>query len=93
MHPLYYHSRQYIGHRVYVYAYGQIHHGILHQVTNEGVYLRTLDVVEAGGETAPAPAAHASLQTPNEAGVLHVFAPLLFLPFLAVGALGPWYWW
>ena len=93
MHPLYYHSRQYVGHRVYVHAYGQIHHGVLHQVTHEGVYLRPQGVVEVSGQIPGKSPQQAALGRYDSPEVAHVFAPMAFFPFAAMGALGPWYWW
>ncbi|MCY0902084.1 MAG: hypothetical protein OWU32_07855 [Firmicutes bacterium] len=94
MHPLYHHARRLVGQPVYVHAYGRVHHGILHHVTNDGVYLRqsggtrmaTAEPADRDVETLP-------LCSQDEVSADTVFWPFFFLPWLAIGALGAGWWW
>ncbi|MCY0869578.1 MAG: hypothetical protein OWT27_03190 [Firmicutes bacterium] len=100
MHPLYHHARRLVGQHVYVHAYGRVHHGVLHQVTPEGLYLQRVD----GARTVSAPWEAGSLAqvqaelaplaaaTGDDAQAEQVWFPFFFLPWLAVAALGPWWW-
>jgi uncharacterized damage-inducible protein DinB len=76
---------------------GAIHHGILHSVTGDGIYMRPF----GGGTTRFASATDVNTANINllqsmpqpEDDVEEAFFPFLFLPFLALAALGPWGWW
>lgn len=94
MHPLYGHARGFVGQRVVVHAYGRAHHGVLHSVTPEGVYLNQTPMarpVNAGDEEG-INAVLAPFDPVDGVEAESVFWPLLFLPFLAIAALAPFYW-
>lgn len=95
MHPLYRHATTLVGQPIYVHCNGRVHHGVLHSVTSEGVYLRPMN------RTGTASATHDDslnvqqlpLTETENMDIENVFWPLFFLPWLAIGALGPWAWW
>lgn len=95
MHPYYHRAAGMVGQPVYVHAYGQPHYGILHHVTYEGCYLKRVNNVgpvsfhQTGASVALTP-----LSTKDGMDAQQVFwlFPLFFLPWLAIAALGPWYW-
>ncbi|MCY0874692.1 MAG: hypothetical protein OWT28_00170 [Firmicutes bacterium] len=92
MHPLYHHARSLVGQPVYVQAGGRTHYGILHHVTSDGIYLRkgnangmASGVSEHSLETLP-------FSTADNTDTEPAFWPFFFLPWLAIGALGAWWW-
>ncbi len=100
MHPLYHHAHKLVGQHVYVHAYGRVHHGLLHQVTPEGLYLQRMD----GAHTASVPGTPQAdnrilvdllplaIAPDENTEPEQVWFPLLFLPWLAIAAVGPWWW-
>lgn len=97
MHPMYHQACGLIGQQVTVHAYGRIHHGIMHHVTADGVYLQP-----NGGAMMSFPSDERKetdtvlipiTVTDTAVQPEPVFWPFLFLPFLAIAALGPWWWW
>ncbi len=84
MHPLYNHARSFIGQPVVIHAYGRPHYGILHSVTTDGTYLNRIS------HTGYSPT---DANTTDEDAAELVFLPFLFLPWLAIAALSPLWWW
>lgn len=92
------HVMPYLGQHVVVRTHdGMIHHGMLHHVTDDGMFLRRL----GGGATmanwseaphAPSPVA-GSEATTDEPDVALAWWPFFFLPWMSVAAFGPWGWW
>ncbi|MDP9728721.1 hypothetical protein ACOJUR_10205 [Alicyclobacillus tolerans] len=89
------HVTPYVGQRVVVRTHnGAIHHGILHSVTNDGIYLRPLR-----GQWQPAncqeQAQYEVLTRKNgsQEDVEEAWWPFFFLPWLAIAAFWPWAWW
>jgi hypothetical protein len=89
---------RYIGrHVVFHTRDGAIHHGILHSVTGDGIYVRPV----AGGTTRLATETDANVANidllenlPQAADDVHeAWFPFFFFPFLALAALGPWGYW
>ncbi|WP_157061807.1 hypothetical protein [Alicyclobacillus ferrooxydans] len=75
---------------------GATHDGILHSVTNDGIYLRPMASRRAGlvNNTDGSPMADVLQNMPECSEDVHeVFFPFFFLPFFALAALGPWGWW
>ncbi len=95
MHPLYNHARSLIGQHVYVHAYGRVHQGILHQVTTDGVYLQPVrgSQMMSAHISEDSNIALALNASANNLEAQQVFWPFFFLPFLAIAAMGPWWWW
>ena len=93
MHPMYHHAVRLVGQPVYVHANGQIHHGVLHQVTDDGVYLRQVNGAgQVSGQKVSNDIQQVPLSTGDKVDAENVFWPLFFLPWLAIAALGPWWW-
>lgn len=75
---------------------GVVHHGILHSVTNQGIYLRPL----RGAAVVSNPNGERNLfeilgdVKSDSTDVEQVWLPFLFLPFLALAWAYPWglYW-
>ena len=101
MHPMYSQARTLYGQPVCVHAYGRAHYGVIHHVTADGIYLRQINtngvrpVSSRQGDpeiftTADAERAihHGEAETYDQ-----VFWPFFFLPFLAIAALSPWWYW
>jgi hypothetical protein len=92
------HAMRFIGQHVYFRTRdGGAHHGILHSVTNDGIYVRPV----SGGTTRLASETDVSstnidllqnMPTSTD-DVQEVFWPFFFFPFFALGALGAWGWW
>lgn len=87
MHPYYPVARRLVGQHVYVHAHGRIHHGILHHVTREGVYLQQMGPRTVSGESSDAVSLAPSTDS-DRVDAENVFFPFFFLPWLAIGALG-----
>lgn len=76
---------------------GATHHGILHAVTDDGIYVRP----PSGGTTRLASDTECNganidvLQNMPKAteDVQEVWFPFLFFPLFALAALGAWGWW
>jgi hypothetical protein len=88
------HASSFIGQHVVCRTHeGAIHHGVLHSVTTEGVYLRPIQ-----GRTGLAVAEQKSDAVvldnagANELDVEQTWWPFFFLPFFALAFLGPWGW-
>jgi hypothetical protein len=89
-------ASQYIGRPVCAHCYGRKYYGVLQRVTNQGIYMQQM-----GGAAVNGSKEEASISTadrPEGVDAENVFFPLLFLPFLALTALTPWwgwggYWW
>lgn len=71
---------------------GAIHHGILHSVTNDGIYLRPMR-----GRLASAEDQGASVELlgklPASTDVQEAWWPFLFFPWWWIGGFWPWGWW
>ena len=91
------HCLPFIGQRVVVQMRdGATHDGILHSVTNDGIYMRPIVAGRAGlvSDVGNSPIADVLQNMPQSANdVKEVFFPFLFLPFFALAAFGPWGWW
>lgn len=91
------HCIPYIGQRVIAHTKdGRLHDGILHSVTNDGMYLRPV----VAGRVRPVSHANKSdsqvdllAQMPGESELQEAFFPFFFLPFFALAAFSPWAWW
>lgn len=94
------HCMPYIGQHVgFRTRDGLLHHGILHSVTGDGIYVRPV-----GGPTTRLMSetnVHSTdfhllqnLPQPND-DLKDAFFPFFFFPFLALVAIGPWgrWWW
>ena len=92
------HCMRFIGqHVVFHTRDGVTHHGILHSVTGDGIYVRPI----AGGTTRLANDSDINtanidllqnMPQPNDE-VKEAFWPFLFFPLFALAALGAWGWW
>ncbi|MDQ0188388.1 hypothetical protein JI721_15720 [Alicyclobacillus cycloheptanicus] len=91
------HVMPYIGQRVVVRTHdGAVHHGILHHVTNDGIYLRKMGpgprlAADAKSSSEAVVPLGELPQTPGEADL--AWWPFFFLPWLAIAAFAPWGWW
>lgn len=74
---------------------GAIHHGILHSVTNDGIYMRRLggNIRAVSGQGEQAGSVELLVDLPESDGVEQTWFPFFFLPWLAIGAFWPWFWW
>ncbi|RIV22989.1 hypothetical protein D2Q93_08475 [Alicyclobacillaceae bacterium I2511] len=92
------HVLPYVGQRVVVRCHdGVVHHGILHSVTNEGIYLRPLQG-SAGLASNASQSDLTAIQLLDTARLQdneyqQTWWPFLFLPWLALAAFSPWGWW
>ncbi len=96
MHPLYQRAQGLVGQPVHVHAYDRVHHGVLHSLTADGIYLRPMNGAGMASHDTTGMSTPDLIQTPlsgQSVDAEQVFWPLLFLPFLAIWALGPWWWW
>lgn len=92
------HCMRFVGqHVVFHTTDGITHHGILHSVTDDGIYVRSL----SGGTTRLVSDTEVNtinvelLQNVRQSAddVNEVFFPFSFFPFFGLGGLGPWGWW
>ncbi|MCX7569845.1 hypothetical protein OS242_07700 [Tumebacillus sp. DT12] len=83
------HAQSYLGKPVVCQCRdGRRHVGVVHRVTNDGIYL------QQGTGLASAEGKEAAFTHADQAGDLQaeaVFWPLLFLPFFTLAALSPWF--
>ncbi|SFV04775.1 hypothetical protein [Alicyclobacillus macrosporangiidus] len=98
------HCIRFVGqHVVFRTRDGVLHHGILHNVTPHGIYVRPIrgsTTRLASGTSHPdvhllgeLPAGRPD-QTPGATGdVTEAWWPFFFFPFFALLALAPWAWW
>jgi len=93
MHPLYHRARGLVGQPVYVHAHGRVHYGILQHVTNDGIYLRKGNATGMASGAKEQSLETQLLEAPEGTDVETAFWPFFFLPWLAIAALGPWWWW
>ena len=93
MHPMYYHARTLVGQHVCVHAHGRLHRGILQHVTQDGIYVNPSGAVAAAGDGARADFVYPLAGAQDTPDAAHVWFPFLFFPWLAIAALGPWWWW
>lgn len=89
------HATPWVGQHVVVRTHeGAVHYGILHSVTQEGIYLRPIrgatSLTTTETEQQPLLLGTAS---PEETDVEQAWFPFFFFPFLALAWLGPWAWW
>ncbi|QQE80151.1 hypothetical protein [Alicyclobacillus sp. SO9] len=90
------HASPFIGQHIVCRTHeGAVHHGILHSVTAEGVYLRPLQgrTHLAAGSQQPSSAVTLNNAGTDELDVEQTWWPFFFLPFFALAWLGPWGWW
>lgn len=94
MHPFYRQATSLVGRPVYVHANGRVHYGILHSVTTDGVYLRSLNrqTTVKADHADPLNLDPLLFTDTGNIELEEVFWPFFFLPWLAIGALGPWWW-
>ncbi|PWI58710.1 hypothetical protein [Sulfoacidibacillus thermotolerans] len=95
MHPFYHQAQSLVGQPIYVHAHGRVHHGVLHSINSQGIYLRPLNSArtvsmhdEQTTEIVPLP-----LSQQEEIQAEPIFWALFFIPWFAILALGPWWWW
>jgi hypothetical protein len=89
------HVEPYIGQRVVVRTHdGVTHHGILHAVHPNGLYLRQVRG-QAGLALGTADSSPQLLgdQATNQGDVEQAWLPFLFLPWIALAAFWPWWVW
>jgi hypothetical protein len=93
------HCMQFLGqHVVFRTRDGVTHHGILHSVTGNGIYVRPVSGVTTrlASETNVKAANTDLLQNMPQSmdDVKEAFFPFFFFPFFALGGLGAWGgWW
>lgn len=93
MHPLHPVAMRHLGRPVVVHSTYGVHYGVLHHVDGNGIYLQQMPrgQVLSGEEN---PIAVPLNQQSGDSDIEKVFFPFFFLPWLALGAIGPWgYWW
>ncbi len=87
----------FVGQRVVVQTRdGATHDGILHSVSNDGIYLRPIAARSAGlvSDVCDNPNVSVLQKMPQSADdVKEVFFPFLFFPFFLLASFGPWGWW
>lgn len=91
------HVMPYIGQRIVVQTKdGVIHHGFLHHVCEKGIYLRPVrgGVQPMAGESAVGEDFDVLQNLPQKTSdTEQVWFPFFFLPFFALAAFWPWWWW
>lgn len=92
MHPLYHRARGLVGQPVYVHANGRVHYGVLHHVTNDGIYLRKGNATGMASGVSEHELEALPFASQEGVDAEQAFWPFFFLPWLAIGALGPWWW-
>lgn len=91
------HCLPFVGQRVVVQTRdGAMHDGILHSVTNDGIYMRPVAARRAGlvsdiGDVSVTDVLQNMPQSTDD--LREVFFPFLFFPFFALGGIGRWGWW
>ncbi|QSO46052.1 hypothetical protein [Alicyclobacillus mengziensis] len=85
----------YIGQRVVVRTHdGVTHHGILHAINNNGMYLRPIrgqaGLAQGTADSSPQLLDHKGSE---QGDIEQAWWPFFFLPWLAVAAFWPWGWW
>ncbi|OPG15033.1 hypothetical protein [Ferroacidibacillus organovorans] len=101
MHPLYHQARSLYGQPVCVHAYGRAHYGVIHHVTADGIHLRqmntngarTVSIRQNDQDNLPSADAVSAIHHGESESLEQVFWPFFFLPFLAISALSPWWYW
>lgn len=90
------HVMPYLNQHVVVRTHdGQIHHGILHSVTNDGIYVRPMrgNVGMANAEGA-LEQPQLLLDLPQDSGEMtEAWFPFLFFPWWGIGGFWPGFWW
>ncbi|MCL6452436.1 MAG: hypothetical protein K6T78_02280 [Alicyclobacillus sp.] len=88
------HVMPYLGQHVVVRTRdGAVHHGILHSVTNEGIYLRPIRGRLASADTADGSVGLLG-QLPDRGVDAHeAWWPFWFFPWWWIGGFWPWAWW
>jgi hypothetical protein len=86
-------AMRHIGRPVVIHSTYGVHYGVLHHVDDNGIYLhRTQTGQMVSGSSNPDVVCLDQLS--QESNAEQVFFPFFFLPWLALGAVGPWgYWW
>ncbi|MCL6631176.1 MAG: hypothetical protein K6T63_00965 [Alicyclobacillus herbarius] len=92
------HAARFVGqHVVFRTRDGATHHGILHTVTDGGMYVRAFDGRTTRLANADARASNDVQllnQLPQSQGDVHeAWWPFFFFPFFALLWLWPWAWW
>ncbi len=91
------HVLPYVGQRVVVRTHdGMVHHGILHSVTHDGIYLRTIQGTGLASDMQrndPTSVQLLDRVGSQNAEYQQAWWPLFFLPWLALAAFWPWVWW
>ncbi|MCF8567989.1 hypothetical protein LLE49_25015 [Alicyclobacillus tolerans] len=92
------HAMRFVGqHVVFRTRDGGIHHGILQSVTNEGIYVRTVDArgTRLANDTDTGTSNTDLLQNLSQSAddTKEAFFPFFFFPFFALAFLWPWAWW
>lgn len=85
----------YMNQRVIVHTRdGAVHDGILHAADGNGIYLRrpgtNVRMANASRESMSAALLN---ELPQETEATEAWWPFFFLPWLAIAAFSPWYWW
>lgn len=89
------HVMPYVGKRVVVQTRdGAMHHGILHSVTNDGIYVRPLQgrarlAIGSSNQSAEL----LDKGTPSGADIEEAWWPFWFFPWWGIGGFWPWGWW
>ena len=88
------HVLPYVGQRVVVQTRdGTIHHGILHSVSNDGIYVRGIQGQPRLTQGTESPTASLLADLPPSGEVNEAFWPFFFFPWFWIGAFWPWFWW
>jgi len=83
-------ARRYLGKAVRCHCRdGAVHHGIVRNVTQDGIYLQPLHGGRSVSTEGPEPDGFTTADRPAAVEGEEVYFPLLFLPFLALAALSP----
>lgn len=90
------HFQPYVGQRLVVHTTnGVTHHGYLHSVNQSGIYLRSIQNsgMMMSGSRFSSDTTTAIANSNTNLDVDDAFFPFFFLPFLAIAAFSPWFWW
>lgn len=73
---------------------GAIHHGILHSVTNDGIYVRPIQgQARLAGGTTSQPVDLLTNLKQSDADAEEAWWPFWFFPWWGIGGFWPWGWW
>ncbi|UOF89950.1 YuzF family protein [Fodinisporobacter ferrooxydans] len=85
------HFQPYLGRPIVVHSSYGMHTGILHEIRPDGIVLRNARMVQTSSAQGMVEAQTAD--RPDSLQAEEAFWPFFFLPFLALAAFSPWFWW